>query len=86
LRKQLINVAIPPVFSRLERANHRMLARVIMLGGVFVLRRIATTHVSATQAEPQVNPGVAHLQAFFTTLALRLSVFRGLNVTAGLSH
>jgi hypothetical protein len=57
-----------------------------MLGGVFVLRRIATTHVSATQAEPQVNPGVAHLQAFFTTLALRLSVFRGLNVTAGLSH
>ena len=36
-----------------------------VLGGVFVLRRVATTDMATLQAEPQVHPAVAHLYAFF---------------------
>jgi hypothetical protein len=34
-----------------------------MLGGVFILRRVATAHVAAYQAQAQMHPAVAHLYA-----------------------
>jgi hypothetical protein len=41
-----------------------MSGSVKMFGGVFVLRRIATSHVAALQAHSQMDPGIAHLDAF----------------------
>src|ERR1700722_5974016 len=35
---------------------------------VLILRRVATTHMSALQAQSQVHPGVAHLQALFASV------------------
>jgi hypothetical protein len=37
---------------------------------VFVLRRITTANVSALQAEPEVNPGIAHFEALFTAASM----------------
>jgi hypothetical protein len=40
-----------------------------VFGGVPVPGRIATTDVTADQAFPQMDPGVAHLQTFLAALA-----------------
>ena len=39
-----------------------------MLRGVLVLRRIAASHLPASQAEPQVNPFITHFHAFFADM------------------
>jgi len=41
-----------------------------MLRGVLVFGRIAASDMAALAAKPQVNPTIAHLQAFFATCAL----------------
>jgi hypothetical protein len=38
---------------------------------VLIFRRIAATHVSAFQAQAQVNPRVSHLQTFFAAVGRR---------------
>jgi hypothetical protein len=45
-----------------------------MLRGVFILRRIATTHMAAYHAHPQVNPRVMHFQTLFAAVRARLHV------------
>jgi hypothetical protein len=45
-----------------------------MLGGVFVFRIIAAADVPADQAQPQMDPGIAHLEAFFAALAAGMNV------------
>jgi len=49
-----------------------MFAGVKMFSGVFIFGRIATTYVSALSAQPQVNPGIAHFQALFAAIGMRL--------------
>jgi hypothetical protein len=49
-----------PVFTRFDGLHDGMFAGVKMFSGVFIFRGIATTHVSALSAQPQVNPGIAH--------------------------
>jgi hypothetical protein len=61
-----VNVTPDPFFSGLDRANQGMAGVMKMLGGMFVLRRIAAAHVPADHAHPQVNPGVAHFDALCT--------------------
>jgi hypothetical protein len=48
-----------------------MVGLVEVFGGVFVLGRIATAYVTATEAQPQVDPGIAHLEAFFAAVGVR---------------
>jgi hypothetical protein len=36
-----------------------------MFGGVLILRRVATAHVSAGETQTQVHPGIASLHAVF---------------------
>src|SRR6266545_5716645 len=45
-----------------------------MFGRMLVLRAIAAADVAATQAHPEVNPGVAHCEAFRTSFAARSQV------------
>src|SRR5579859_6455824 len=42
-----------------------------MLGGVTVLRVVAASDVTARQAQPEMHPGVAHLQALLAPFARR---------------
>jgi hypothetical protein len=42
-----------------------VLGGVKVLGRVLILGGIAATDVAAGQAETKMNPGVAHLEAFF---------------------
>src|SRR4051812_14312282 len=39
-----------------------------------VLRRVAAAHVAAGQAEPEMDPGVAHLQALLAAAGVRFDV------------
>ena len=65
-----------------------MLGLMKVFSGVLVLRRVATTYVTADQALPQMDPGVAHLQTFFATLATRfyLSYFSQVAATSFLTR
>jgi hypothetical protein len=49
-----------------------MLGLVKVLGGVFVLGGIAAPDVTADKTFPQVDPGIAHLEALLAALATRL--------------
>jgi hypothetical protein len=46
-----------------------MLELMEVLGCMFVLGRIATAHMPTGEAQTQVNPCIAHLQAFFAALS-----------------
>lgn len=46
-----------------------MLRVMKVLGRVLVPGGIAAPHMPAFQAHPQMDPGIAHLQAFLATLA-----------------
>jgi hypothetical protein len=56
------------------RLDDRMLRGMNMLGRVLVLRRIAAADVSTGHAQSQVDPIVAHLEALFATLGMRLHI------------
>jgi hypothetical protein len=43
-----------------------MLCFVEMLGGVLVLGRVATSYLSTSQTQSQMNPGIAGFNAFLT--------------------
>jgi hypothetical protein len=63
-----------------------MLRMVKMFRSVFVLRRIATSHVPAAHAEAQVDPTVAHLEALLAAVGVWLNVMYLAGVRAGLWH
>lgn len=49
-----------------------MFRSVKVLGGVRVLRGVATTDVATSQAETQVHPGIADFKAILATLLTRM--------------
>ena len=59
--KQIIRIAIAPVFTGFERLDDRMTRRVIMLRRVTVRRIVAASDVSADLAETEVYPSRADL-------------------------
>ena len=63
-----------------------MFGGVEMFGRMLVLRRIATAHVATFAAQSQVNPTVAHLQAFFAALCMGTNVLNVAGVRAGGAH
>jgi hypothetical protein len=42
-----------------------------VFGRVFILRRVATTDMTARHAEPEVYPSIADFQTIFTPAAVR---------------
>jgi hypothetical protein len=72
LQNNLIYKAPHPVFTRFDGLHDRVLGGVEMFSCVSVFGRIATTHVSTLPAQPQVNPSIAHLQALFAAIGMRL--------------
>ena len=57
-----------------------------MLRSVFVLRRIAATHIPANQTQAQVDPFVSGLDALFTNVSMRVFYFYLIQVRAIFSH
>jgi len=81
---QVVDVAPAPSLTGLERLHDRVLSAVEVLGGVFVFRRVAATHMAALQAQPQVHPAVTHLQALFAALGVRSDLLDLVEMLAGL--
>jgi uncharacterized protein (TIGR03437 family) len=71
---RLVEIAPAPFFTGLNRFDNGMVRGVEVLRRVLVFRGIATTHVAACHAQPEMHPGVMHLQAFLTTVGMRLDV------------
>jgi hypothetical protein len=82
----LVNITPDPGLSRLDRAHERVLGLVEMLGGVFILRRIAARDVAAEQAHAQMNPRVARLNAVFTNVFFGFAKFDLVEVGTFLWH
>lgn len=57
-----------------------------VLGGMFVLGRIAAADVSATQAETQVNPRVVGFHAVFAHMLVGVRDFNSIQVRTFNSH
>ena len=75
-----------PILPRLDRLHDRMLCLVEMLGGMLVLRRIAAAHVAAATAETQMDPGVAHFEAFLAAMGSRPDVAHLIEMCASTLH
>jgi hypothetical protein len=67
-QKDFIHVTPRPIFTRLKGSNDRVSGCVKMFRGVAIRRRVAAAHMSAGQAQPQVDPGRTNLQTFLTPL------------------
>ena len=57
-----------------------------MLRRVLILRRIAATYMSALQAQSQMHPAVAHLEALLAPSLVGLAEFDVIQMTALLCH
>jgi hypothetical protein len=53
-----------------------------MLRRVLVLRRIATAHVPALQTKPQMDPGIAGLDAILANVLVRFGELDLVNMSA----
>src|SRR5258705_12780233 len=62
-RARLVDVTPDPALARLDRADQRMLDLAIVRRRVPIRRRIAAGHVTAYQAQSQMDPRVAGLDA-----------------------
>jgi hypothetical protein len=67
----LVDVTPAPVFARFERTHDGVVGLVEVFRSVLVLGRIATTYVAATEAQPQMDPRIAHLEAFLAAVGVR---------------
>jgi hypothetical protein len=68
-QKHFLHVAPAPFLSRFKGLHNGMLGLVKVLGGVFIFGRVTATDVTADETFPQVNPGIAHLEALLAALA-----------------
>src|SRR5512139_1793609 len=69
-KAHLILVAPAPVFARLERAHDWVTHSTGVLGCVSVRGGVAAADLPAAQADPQVDPVVAGLEAFLAAVDL----------------
>jgi len=63
-----------------------MFCGVKMFGGVLVFRGVATANVAATQAQAQMHPTIAHLEAFFAAFGLGFYFLNLIEVGTGIGH
>ena len=82
LEHQIIDITISPGFAGFERKNDGVLGLAKMFVRMFIFGIVATAHVAALHAQPQMDPIVAHFEAFFTTFATRRDLFNGVFMLA----
>src|SRR5882757_9512216 len=81
----LVHVTPAPVLARLDRLHDGMMRSMKMLCRMLILRRITTAYVTATEAQSEMDPGVAHFQTFLTSLAARMHIPNFFDVCAAVS-
>jgi hypothetical protein len=86
VHEKFVGIAPHPVFAWLEGADDRVFLVAVVSGGVFVLGRVAATHVAASEAEAQVDPGVSHFKTFFAASAAGFDFVNLIEVRALLCH
>lgn len=60
LDESFIDIAPPPIFSRLKGFDNWMIRGVEVLGSVFVFGGVATADMTAYQTFTQMYPAIAH--------------------------
>jgi hypothetical protein len=70
--KSIVRIAVQPSLAGLRRGNDRMPARVRVLAGVTVRRRIAAERRATLLARPQMDPCGANFHAFIALSAFRV--------------
>jgi hypothetical protein len=68
---KLIDIAPAPTLAGLKRLHDRMCGVMKVLRRMFVFRGIATAHVPALEAQPQMNPTIPHFQTLLTPASAR---------------
>ena len=86
LHHDFIHVAPHPVLARLKRFHDGVMHLVKMLCGVLVFRAVTAADVAAGEAQAQVNPVIAHLQALLAALAAGVDIVNFLEMGAGCFH
>jgi len=86
LHEDFVGIAPHPVFAWLEGTDDGMFIVAVVSGGVFVLGRIAATHMAAGEAEAQMDPGVSHFKTLFATSTARFDFVNLIEVRALLCH
>src|SRR6266481_7807458 len=69
---EIVEVAVRPLLVWLERPDGRMAGLVEVLRRVLVRRIVAAADVTASHAEPEVDPLVSRVEAFLAASAARL--------------
>src|SRR3954453_12520140 len=69
--RELVHVAPGPVLARLDGADERVVVALRVGARVAVRRRVAAAHMAAGQADPQVTPLAAGLEALLAAGDLR---------------
>ena len=82
IKLHLIYVAPAPGFAGFDGTHNGMFSGVKMLGGMFILGRIAAADLAANHAEPQVDPVVANFQTLFTPARVRFYILNLIHVCA----
>ena len=67
---EFVDIAPAPLLAGFQRFDNWMFRYMEMFCGVFVLRGIATTDVTATHAQAQVHPLIAGFQTFFASMCV----------------
>ena len=71
---QLIRITPSPLLPWLDRPDDGMAGRAKMFRGVLVLGGVAAPDVPASQAHPQMDPAVIHLQALLAACSARFDI------------
>jgi hypothetical protein len=82
----LIHKTPHPILAWFDRLNDGVLCCAKVFCRVLVLGRIATPHVAAFAAKPQVHPGISHFQAFFASFCVRTHIFDVVGVGTDGAH
>ena len=82
----LVDITPDPRLPRLVGTDERVLGSVEMFSGMFVFGRVATAHMSTSEAQAQVNPGVARLNAVLTDMLISFFDFDLVQVGACFRH
>src|SRR6267154_50693 len=86
IEQDFIDIAPAPAFRRIVALDDRMLAGVEVLGGMLVGGIVATADVTATAADPQMQPLAAALEAFLATKRARRDIADAGEVGAAFCH
>jgi hypothetical protein len=74
------------MLARLNRSDDWVLHGVKVFRRVFVLGTVAASDMPAGQTQPQMDPGISHLEAFLAAFGLRLNRTNLIEVCTDFSH